>query len=442
MEPELGHLVQGKRIAVVGGAMGGLAFALALRKLSVERGVHPLPSIQVFERDVSAAERADRGYSLSVRADPGSMGLQVLQRLGRLEDCLKHNEPGQGMHISRHNFRPLLQIRGGEVPGLPVPRIRITRANLRQALLDGMEPEMIHFSKTVVNAESLPGGTTRLSFEDGSSGVYDYVVVADGANSRIRRALLPDQQLHYTGYIAVAGKTPPLKPLPPELLQGQWLMMGPKGVGAFVAVMNQAQAIYSLSFAAPKTRSAELQAILNNPQTQKEFFDNELPKLVDGFVEPLPALIRATDPSSLWAIAANDLMPFANDLPGVVFIGDAWHAMSPFAGNGANMAMRDGLELAEELLNPAHASLANAQEAFSERAAPRSRDAIKDSHRNLGMVHSQGWRQLVTAALIWVTSRIIDIVLWVKGSQGLGTASMMRLFRAAQDGSGSTKRVA
>ncbi|KAK9824036.1 hypothetical protein WJX72_007195 [[Myrmecia] bisecta] len=366
-----GHLVRGKTVAVVGGAMGGLAFAIALRKLGLEAGVHPMPTIRVFERDKSAAERANRGYSMSVRSDSG--GLQAVKRLGALEPIWTHREPGPSMHISRHNFRPLWKMKELPVPGLPTPRIRITRGHLRKALLDQLNPATIHFGKTAVSAEpsSGPGGKAKLHFEDGSIEEFDLVVAADGASSRLRQALLPQEKLHYTGICSVAGTTQHLQPVPKELEMGQWLVMGPHGVALFLAVMNQDQAIWSLSFEAPECRAAELNALFRHPQAAQAYLSEEVRRLARGFQEPLPGLIVATEASSLWAFNARDLMPHANDVPGVVFIGDAWHAMSPFSGNGANMAMRDGLELAEHLLDPRYATLHDAVTAFAAQAAPR-----------------------------------------------------------------------
>ena len=69
-----GRLDADKRIAVVGAGLGGIAFAIGVRRLCQELDLS-VPDVQVFERDASAVARTDEGYSLSVRSDSG--GLQV-----------------------------------------------------------------------------------------------------------------------------------------------------------------------------------------------------------------------------------------------------------------------------------------------------------------------------------------------------------------------------
>jgi 2-polyprenyl-6-methoxyphenol hydroxylase-like FAD-dependent oxidoreductase len=74
----------------------------------------------------------------------------------------------------------------------------------------------------------------------------------------------------------------------------------------------------------------------------------------------------------------------------VVFIGDSNHAVSPFAGNGANMAMADAWDLAEQLCK--HETLEDALKAYDSIAIPRSKAVIKFSHRTIVLGHATGWR--------------------------------------------------
>ncbi|CAF1477069.1 unnamed protein product [Adineta ricciae] len=60
--------------------------------------------------------------------------------------------------------------------------------------------------------------------------------------------------------------------------------------------------------------------------------------------EPIRTLINETLRSSVAIFKAKDIVPFRNH-GSVIFIGDAQRARSPFAGNGANMAIMDGLSV-------------------------------------------------------------------------------------------------
>jgi 2-polyprenyl-6-methoxyphenol hydroxylase-like FAD-dependent oxidoreductase len=160
----------------------------------------------------------------------------------------------------------------------------------------------------------------------------------------------------------------------------------------FASPIDQHSAVWSVSYLAPAPRQEMRQPI---PQRYVDGLLQEALSLGSAFAEPYESLVRATDPATLMIFNARDKLPFAHtrenrkDMP-IAFIGDSNHAMSPFAGNGANMALMDGVDLAEQICEAE--SLEAALTAYDALSMPRSKSAIRMSHFSIDAAHSSGWK--------------------------------------------------
>lgn len=73
----------------------------------------------------------------------------------------------------------------------------------------------------------------------------------------------------------------------------------------------------------------------------------------------------------------------------LTMIGDAAHVMPPFAGEGANMAMLDALELSEYLTSNEYDSLEKAISKYETNMRKRASEAAKESLENGEKMHSE-----------------------------------------------------
>jgi 2-polyprenyl-6-methoxyphenol hydroxylase-like FAD-dependent oxidoreductase len=76
-------------------------------------------------------------------------------------------------------------------------------------------------------------------------------------------------------------------------------------------------------------------------------------------------------------------------LPNTTIIGDAAHVMPPFAGEGANMAMLDALELSEYLTSEKYITIHEAISFYEVNMRKRAAEAAKESLENGEKMHSK-----------------------------------------------------
>jgi len=238
----------------------------------------------------------------------------------------------------------------------------IHRPELHEALLAELDTAQLHTGKHAVRVEQENTGLT-VHFKDGSTHQTDYLIVADGIHSPIRRQLLPASAPRYAGYTcwrAVIDNPG----LPLTDTTETW---GTEGRFGIVPLANNR--IYWF---------AVVNAPQNDPAMQAMGIEG-LRQLFGQFHRPVPAILEHTRPEDLILNDIIDLKPIDRFAFGnIVLIGDAAHATTPNMGQGACQAIEDAVVLADELAarpdNPEAAFLS-----FEKRRMRRTHSIVRTS---------------------------------------------------------------
>jgi 2-polyprenyl-6-methoxyphenol hydroxylase-like FAD-dependent oxidoreductase len=221
-------------------------------------------------------------------------------------------------------------------------RPEVPRAELRRMLLESLPPGTVRWNHKVTAVTSLGEGRHELTFANGMTAQTALLVGADGAWSKIR-PLLSIERPAYVGttfietYLLDADVRHPASAQAVgggalfAMLPGQGIFAHrePGGVlHTYIALTKPEDWIAGIDYADPATARARVSA-------EFEGWAPALTALItDAETDPVPRAIYALPTGHRWDRTA-----------GVTLLGDAAHLTAP-SGEGANLAMFDGAELA------------------------------------------------------------------------------------------------
>ncbi len=320
-------------IAIVGGGPGGLALARILH-------VHGLAST-VFERDEHPLHRP-QGGTLDLHAQSGQLAMKSAglwaecQRVARYEDQESRLYDQQGTLLFE------------EPDAASGDRPEVDRTELRRILIESLPADMIRWGSRLSRVEPRADGAYEVILEGGGAGTFDLIVGADGARSRVR-PLVSDAQPLYSGVTFFELGLDDVDARHPDLSQmvGHGKLFALGDAKALIAQRNGNAHVRVYAALRVQEGWAERGGLdLSSPASTRASLIAQFP----GWSPKLLDLIgRADDWMRPWPLCALPVGHRWTHRPGVTLLGDAAHLMSPFSGEGVNLALLDAVELARAL---------------------------------------------------------------------------------------------
>jgi 2-polyprenyl-6-methoxyphenol hydroxylase-like FAD-dependent oxidoreductase len=313
-----------RHVLIAGGGIGGLTLACALRRLGIRATV---------------LERAEMlrpvGAGLTVQMN-AMLALRHLELADAVAEAGAPLTSGAVLNASGSVLSGLVSSSLQREFG--VPMIGIHRARLQAVLLARAGEAHVRTGQAVTRHHD-DGQRVTVELSDGSTLTGDVLVGADGLHSAVRRELLGDTPLRYSGYTSWRGVAQAGALVRPGATSETW---GP-GARFGIVPIGQGEVYWFATRNAPAGGRDEPGQV-----------HAHLGELFGGWHAPIRDLLEATPEENILRTDIHDRLPVRRWSRGrVTLLGDAAHPMTPNMGQGGCQAIEDAVVLAECLAREA-----------------------------------------------------------------------------------------
>ncbi|KAF2233744.1 tetracycline resistance protein from transposon [Viridothelium virens] len=321
------------KIAIIGAGPAGCMLARLLHQRDIP--------VTIFEGE-SSPDLRSQGGTLDLHQ---TTGLAAVKQAGLYDEFIKRARyDGEAMDFCDKKLLSYVKKSGGK-EGDRYGRPEIDRPVLRRMLFESLPKGMIKWGHRLRRIDE----DLRLHFDQGVESGYDLIVGADGAWSKVR-SLLTDETPFYSGISGLSLTISDAERREPELyrlVNRGSLFSSSDGKSIMAQYMGSGEISVSSWAVQSEHWLEENKLDAQNARACKAV-------LREHHADWDPRLVDLTQKADDLIVPRNFYMlPVGNrwkNRPGVTLVGDAAHLMTPFAGEGVNLAFEDTMKLAHAII--------------------------------------------------------------------------------------------
>ncbi|PSO14828.1 FAD-dependent monooxygenase [Bradyrhizobium sp. MOS003] len=352
-----------RKALIIGAGIAGPVAAILLRRAGVESAIYE-------------AWPYSKGIGGGLQIAPN--GMHVLDEIGLASELISRGSVAEAFDFYSQAGAKLSSINRDMERRFGQPAVNVCRATLNEILIDKAWCACVslYFEKRLIKVEDRGDQPIIAYFADGTTAEGDFLIGADGVHSVTRRQVVPDgPQPFNTGLIGFGGF------VPRAVLDG-------RSIGRHVETTFGQSGFFGYGYCSPdptdgvmwwSTQPAHGMDAAMFRALDQTTLKQHLRGFHRGWHDPIPDIIEAAE-----NIVVTDTLDVAT-LPTwsrkrSLLIGDAAHATSPHAGQGASLALEDAMRLAR--LMQEGQELGATFQAFEAERRPRTEKIVAMARRN------------------------------------------------------------
>ena len=316
------------QIAIIGAGIGGMTAAVTLAQKGFK--------VKVFEQAPELSE-VGAGLTVTPNATKGLIYLGLGEAMNKIG--MAHDLQGVRHYQTKEIIVPLK--RGKHMlEKYGAYQFQVHRADIHDILIESLEkhsPGCVSIDHQLVGIDQ-KSDRVKLIFNNQAEYECDFVIGADGTRSAVRKSILGNDEPEFSGYVAWRGVVPTDGLDESDFDEcGSCAFISPGRVFARYLIRDAKEYNY-VAFLATDEWAEEGWSIPSKVETVLETFSD--------YNQQVKNIISATPPEGCYKWGIFTRQPIAKwSSERVTLLGDAAHPLEPFLGQGASMAIEDGVVL-------------------------------------------------------------------------------------------------